>query len=231
MLRDMCCDFWNLDSTKFSLYDHNFGHLMALNAETNHQVHRVTQYFEVLKMRYPLLYMLEDNIEKQALDDEQRRSARIQTQNPLAKLNQNTNNIILDNAKQRAQKAKQMQQQNMTNFIKKFPGQRKFEIPKKKNKKRPSSALDPDTFFYTFCTNICLILVTLLAIFTQRNFPEEYFIRQNILTVFSQDQINQIVALNEETVIANQTWGEMIPIAMQPNFTESELYVSEISFS
>ena len=70
MLRDMCCDFWNLDSTKFSLYDHNFGHLMALNAETNHQVHRVTQYFEVLKMRYPLLYMLEDNIEKQALDDE-----------------------------------------------------------------------------------------------------------------------------------------------------------------
>ena len=57
-------------------------------------------------MRYPLLYMLEDNIEKQALDDEQRRSARIQTQNPLGKLNQNTNNIILDNAKQRAQKAK-----------------------------------------------------------------------------------------------------------------------------
>ena len=91
----------------------------------------------------------------------------------------------------------------MTNFVKKFPGQRKFEIPKKKNKKRPSSALDPDTFFYTFCTNIFLIMVTTTAIFTQRNFYEEYFIRQNILTVFSQDQINQIVALNNETVIAN----------------------------
>ena len=42
MLRDMCCEFWNLASAKFSLYDHNFGHLMALNAEQNHQVHRVT---------------------------------------------------------------------------------------------------------------------------------------------------------------------------------------------
>ena len=91
----------------------------------------------------------------------------------------------------------------MNNFIKKFPGQRKFEIPKKKNKKRPFSRLDPDTFFYTFCTNIFLIVVTTTAIFSQRNFPEEYFIRQNILTVFSQDQVNQIEVLNNNTVIAN----------------------------
>ena len=97
---------------------------------------------------------------------------------------------IFDNAKQRAARIKQLSQQNMQNFIKKFPGQKKFELQKMKRRHLASSSLDPDTYFCTFIINVMLILVTLNAIFTQRNFSEEYFIQRNIEAVFSQDIIN-----------------------------------------
>lgn len=65
MLRDMACEFWAMNRNDFSLYDHQFGHLMALNAEVVHPVHKVSNYFEALKQRYPLLYLLKDNKEEQ----------------------------------------------------------------------------------------------------------------------------------------------------------------------
>ena len=52
-LRDMCCDFWGLKRENYSLYDAKFGHLMALNSDERHPAHSVSDYFEVLKMRYP----------------------------------------------------------------------------------------------------------------------------------------------------------------------------------
>ena len=69
-------------------------------------------------------------------------------------------------------------------------------------------------------------MVTLLAIFTQRNFHEEYFIRQNILNVFAQETVTVLTPLNENTTIAGQPWSEFKQIAMTPEFEQSELFVS-----
>ena len=73
----------------------------------------------------------------------------------------------------------------MQNFIKKFPGQKKYELKKLKKKTHATSEIDPDTYFCTFVVNFILIVGTVMAIFTQRNFTEEYFIRRNILEVFA----------------------------------------------
>jgi len=56
----MCCDFWGLKRDSYSLYDAKFGHLMALNEDEYHPAHSVSNYFEVLKVRYPSLFLLKD---------------------------------------------------------------------------------------------------------------------------------------------------------------------------
>ena len=63
-LKDMCCDFWGLENSNYSLYDQKLGHLMALNIDEHHAAHTVSDYFEVLKLRYPSLFLLRDELEK-----------------------------------------------------------------------------------------------------------------------------------------------------------------------
>ena len=65
----MCCDFWGLESRNYSLYDTKFGHLMALNANEHHPAHSVSDYFEVLKMRNPSLYLLRNEREKRKITE------------------------------------------------------------------------------------------------------------------------------------------------------------------
>lgn len=62
ILKDMCCDFWGLKKDSYSLYDAKFGHLMALNEDEYHPAHSVSDYFEVLKVRYPSLFLLKDEL-------------------------------------------------------------------------------------------------------------------------------------------------------------------------
>ena len=70
-LRNMCCSFWGLDRNHYSLYDQRFGHLMAINEDEHHPAHSVSDYFEVLKMRYPSLFLLRDEIERSKIDSAQ----------------------------------------------------------------------------------------------------------------------------------------------------------------
>ena len=51
---------------------------MALNADEHHPAHSVSKYFEVLKMRYPSLFLLRDELEKPEIRDaDQKASATI----------------------------------------------------------------------------------------------------------------------------------------------------------
>ena len=51
---------------------------MALNVEEHHPAHSVSDYFEVLKMRYPSLFLLRDELEKPDIKEVvQRESAEI----------------------------------------------------------------------------------------------------------------------------------------------------------
>ena len=42
---------------------------MALNEDDHHMAHTVSDYFEVLKMRYPSLFLLRDELEKTEIKD------------------------------------------------------------------------------------------------------------------------------------------------------------------
>lgn len=68
-LKTQCCRFWGLSESEYSLYDSKYSHLMALNDDKAHPAHKVTNYFEVLKMRDPLLYLLRDELERAKITD------------------------------------------------------------------------------------------------------------------------------------------------------------------
>lgn len=57
---------------------------MALNQDEHHPAHSVSDYFEVLKVRYPALYLLKNELEKpdsiEQLDQKVKDSAKIQKQ-------------------------------------------------------------------------------------------------------------------------------------------------------
>jgi len=52
---------------------------MALNSDEHHPAHTVSDYFEVLKMRYPSLFLLKDELERNVIykNQEQCRSITI----------------------------------------------------------------------------------------------------------------------------------------------------------
>ena len=53
------CNFWAIDtSAEFELFGHKFENLMNLNVEKDHKAHKVSEYFELLRIRNPLLYLL-----------------------------------------------------------------------------------------------------------------------------------------------------------------------------
>ena len=78
-------------------------------------------------------------------------------------------------------------------------------MDRKHRKQRPSSLLDPDTYFWTFIVNVFLVLVTITNIFSQRKFHEEYFIRRNILTVFDQERFAYTDPDTGEALFADAT--------------------------
>ncbi len=53
-----CSMFWSLDPEEFSLFGSKFENIMCLNQQKDHPAHYVTSYFELLRIRYPLLYLL-----------------------------------------------------------------------------------------------------------------------------------------------------------------------------
>ena len=81
-LRISACDFWGLNQEEYSLYDDKMSHLMALNNHINHPAHSVSDYFEILKKRYPSLYLLKDELEKPEIkDNDVKNSAKIAVNN------------------------------------------------------------------------------------------------------------------------------------------------------
>ena len=67
-MKDQACSFWGLEAEYYSLYDTNYGHLMALNVEEDHPVNKVSGYFEAIKTRYPSLFLLRDQKDKSEAD-------------------------------------------------------------------------------------------------------------------------------------------------------------------
>lgn len=177
-LKDMCCDFWGLESNNYSLYDTKFGHLMALNANEHHPAHSVSDYFEVLKMRNPSLFLLRNEREKTKPDDEQKKSAIIDKKN--LKLAEHE----FENQEKRQNKEEKALERNLDKFNKLFPGQKKYQLRKKKRSSKVDIAYLPNTYFLTCLCNFLLIASVLVFFFNTRDVSEVYYIRKTVDNVF-----------------------------------------------
>jgi len=91
---------------------------MALSDLQDHKTKCVAQYFEILKMRHPLLYLLKPDYEQTLLRPEQKASVKIQSSSGTKKVQPR----LIDNAKQREKKRKRIMEENFRVFEKKFPG-------------------------------------------------------------------------------------------------------------
>jgi hypothetical protein len=89
---------------------------MCLNANPSHQAHRVTAYFELLRTRYPLLYLLrtENNETNQTIQ----KSATIIKAN----VPRTTERVILYDLKSQIEKKDKIISRNFETFLKKYPG-------------------------------------------------------------------------------------------------------------
>lgn len=120
-LKDMCCHFWGLNEDKYSLYDSKFGHLMALNSDEHHPAHTVSDYFEVLKIRYPSLFLLKDELDRNELfkNREQKLSAVI---NSSGGGSGGAKDQMFDSEQTRKKQEDEMMQRNFKIFNRTFPG-------------------------------------------------------------------------------------------------------------
>ncbi len=118
-LKDMCCDFWGLKRENYSLYDAKFGHLMALNSDQYHPAHSVSDYFEVLKMRYPSLYLLKDERTRTKIEENAKASVTINAPNSRSGANPD-NGVESSQSKASAEAA--LRKRNFQIFNRAFPG-------------------------------------------------------------------------------------------------------------
>ena len=181
-LRDMCCDFWGLKRENYSLYDSKFGHLMALNLDDHHPAHTVSNYFEVLKMRYPSLFLLKDEVEKAELFKNPAQKQSVTIDGPKGKGSGAGGFLESDDKKK--DKEAEIMARNFKLFNRTFPGQQKYMLDKEKRSTRIDISLLPDTYFVTFIVNLLLIVAVLIFFFNTRTVSEEFYIRKNILNVF-----------------------------------------------
>ena len=163
---------------------------MALNEDKAHPAHSVSDYFEVLKMRYPSLYLFKDQLEmKEITEALQKESAKIQKSGGGGRGGDGAGkNKKQDQTKgERERHDHEVKMRNYKIFAKAFPGQDKYQIGGKKENNRQKIDITylPDTYFLTFLVNVILVIAVLLYFFNTRNVKEEYYIRKNVFDIFN----------------------------------------------
>ena len=154
---------------------------MALNEDEHHPAHSVSDYFEVLKMRYPSLFLLRDELEKPEVKVvQQLESATINA----GRSNAGRGEAPVISSDNRANKEAEIKRKNLALFDRHFPGQKKYQLGQEKRSTRVDISLLPDTYFVTFLVNFLLIVSVLIFFFNTRTVSEEFFIRKNINNVF-----------------------------------------------
>ena len=148
--------------------------------------HTVSDYFEVLKMRYPSLFLLRDELEKTDIKDlNQLESATINAGRSRGG-NAEARAINVNN---NANREAEIKKKNLLIFDRAFPGQKKYQLGQEKKSTRVDISLLPDTYFVTFLVNVMMVIAVLVFFFTTRTVSEEFFIRKNINNVFEKDSL------------------------------------------
>ncbi len=123
-LLHQCCQFWGLTQEDFSLFGQKFENIMCLNIKSDHPAHRVSSFFELLRLRYPQLYLLRPDLEETKIKPVQKLSSKIKS-NSKAKTANKKDVYDLDQKKLREEGIKK---KNHEDFLKKYPGQASFDI-------------------------------------------------------------------------------------------------------
>ena len=172
--------FWGPEVCEedFQLFGHKFENLMCLNADPKHPAHRVSAYFELLRTRYPLLYLLRT--------ENHDSNTTIQKSATLIKTSIVTavNNKRLYDLKSQVEKKNALHRENFNKFLTKYPGQKPFDISELKDKTKVDESIDPDTYFQTLLVNVLLLIVTLLPILFMNDYNERYWMQKSIKSLF-----------------------------------------------
>ena len=92
---------------------------MALNEDEHHPAHSVSDYFEVLKMRYPSLFLLRDELEKPEIKAPQQIESATISQTRSRAGQGEPRVVVQDN---RANREKEIKRKNFNIFNRAFPG-------------------------------------------------------------------------------------------------------------
>jgi hypothetical protein len=125
------------------LFGHKFENIMCMNQKADHPAHRVSAYFELLRLRYPQLYLLKPDLEETKLKPVQKLASKIKSE-ALGKIKNKKDVYDLNQKKLREESIKK---ENHQRFLKKYPGQESFNISDIKLKEANVSGNDPDTYF------------------------------------------------------------------------------------
>ena len=137
-LRAESCEFWGLDSSKFSLYDENLHDLMSLNQEPTHPAHTVEKFFEIIRLKsVPTLYLWRPDRENTMIMQNQKDAIRIKSEY----FGEGNRRVDYNNQRVRIVNDKQNEKENVKRFLEIYPGMNPYYIGDKKSRKVVKSHL------------------------------------------------------------------------------------------
>lgn len=180
-----CCAFWGVPQAQFQLFGHKHENLMSLNSDPLHPAHRVSHYFQILRLRYPSLHLLRPNTEKAQLNPTQKAASLIHAEWSKEQLRQTKDYDLLSQQKQ----MEETQDRNFKMFVDKYPHQAPYNSRNTKETEKFDRINDPDTYFQTLLVNILLLTVTIIPIFLLKNFSADYFTLTHAKDLFDSENI------------------------------------------
>lgn len=93
---------------------------MALNSDEHHPAHSVSDYFEVLKLKSPSLYLLKDELEKTKITNQlQKESAMIDVP---GRREGKSEKVLIESKDDKTKQDNDIKIRNQSIFNKQFPG-------------------------------------------------------------------------------------------------------------
>eukprot|EP00347_Sterkiella_histriomuscorum_P023471 403334518 len=192
-LRQESCEFWGLDSHKYSLYDENFHDLMSLNQDPSHIAHFVEKYFEVTRLKsVPTLYLQKPDLENTLIQNNQRDAIRIRYEHFGG---ENKQKVEVQQKEGRIS-YRVNEKENIKRFMALYPGMKQYFIGDKKTRRLNKSHLQsPDTKFCTLLVMLFLMMFTLLSIYLRRDINLQYWLHRTVESQFIESETNQFGSL------------------------------------
>ena len=141
----------------------------------------MSDFFEYLKKREPLLYLLKDDLQKKENDlhDNQKKSIVIKSLKQSAQ--KDSIEKVYEQTTKKEQQIKDIEKKNLEHFLDKYKGLKAFKVDYKKiehNKK--NEKMEPSSYFITFIINV-LAMIAFTTEILGTSYANQYFLHRFIL--------------------------------------------------